>query len=157
MYFEIWSRMGSDVFQFPPIALKAGKYPAIVHDLDIGLTGGRERRFGVSLPTPWYLRAFASYDGCGNRHLSRKGPSASPASTAGRSAGHANTVYTLCSRGPGEEPPKPPPGGWRMAPCSHLFFVPGGGEGGLPKHVPINGSRKDQVPPMDLALRFTVK
>lgn len=34
MYFETWSRMGSDMFQFPRRAFKAGKYPAVVHDLD---------------------------------------------------------------------------------------------------------------------------
>lgn len=111
--FEIWSRMGSDMFQFPQIALKAGKHPAIVHALDIGLPGGREMLFGVSLPTQRLLRAFASYIGCGNKDLKSKGPPASPGSICGRSAGarDTKTVYALNSGGPGEGPPKPPPCG----------------------------------------------
>lgn len=123
--------MGSDIFQFPQIALKAGKHPAIVHALDIGLPGGREMLFGVSLPTQRLLRAFASYIGCGNKDLKSKGPPASPGSICGRSAGarDTKTVYALNSGGPGEGPPKPPPCGWQTVPCSHLFFVPWGGRG----------------------------
>lgn len=53
--------MGPDVFQFPRTALKAGKHPAIVRDLDTGLPGGREVLFGGSLPALRFLRAFPSY------------------------------------------------------------------------------------------------
>lgn len=63
MYFEIWSRMRSVMFQFPQRDLRAGQRPAIVHDSDTGCLETDKLCLGV--PPLGFPRALVFPSGSG--------------------------------------------------------------------------------------------